>query len=186
MHTAVCCLCDRTGPCQGPASPLRKLPIIMVTSTTAVLRGAMTPARTAQLPGNYLPHPSARLTVPPRFARDKSVVRWPPHINLLYPFHADTGSSFELAAQQAARTVASMPPFQVSLASLRFFNHGRSCTVWLEPSSPGGCVYVCLYVCACAFVCVCMCARASGCVCHRCCAEQEGSANAHGAGGNCG
>ncbi len=39
--------------------------------------------------------------------------RWPPHINLLYPFYGDTDDAFETAAQCVRQALAQMPPFEV-------------------------------------------------------------------------
>ena len=40
-------------------------------------------------------------------------MRWPPHINLLYPFVADNGYQFEKAAKDLSAVLASIAPFQV-------------------------------------------------------------------------
>jgi 2'-5' RNA ligase superfamily len=68
-------------------------------------------------------HTSALCLIPPfdcveqiqriRCFRDKSFVRWPPHINLLYPFWQDAEGSFEQAAQRATQALAGMSPFKV-------------------------------------------------------------------------
>lgn len=34
--------------------------------------------------------------------------------------------------------IPAAPAAQVKLESLRFFEHGRSCTVWVEPEAEGG------------------------------------------------
>lgn len=49
-----------------------------------------------------------------RCFKDKSFVRWPPHINLLYPFHEDSGDAFAAAAETAAAACRSIQPFQVT------------------------------------------------------------------------
>ena len=53
-----------------------------------------------------------------RIFNDKGFVRWPPHINLLYPFYEDAGHSFEECADVLAAAVRSMSPFQVAVASV--------------------------------------------------------------------
>jgi hypothetical protein len=68
-------------------------------------------------------HKSAVCLIPPyhliapiqriRCFQDKSFVRWPPHINLLYPFWEDTGSSLETAAGRIAQVVKEVAPFKV-------------------------------------------------------------------------
>jgi hypothetical protein len=39
--------------------------------------------------------------------------RWPPHINLLYPFVKDEGTAFEAAAARAAEALRGIEPFEV-------------------------------------------------------------------------
>ncbi len=51
-----------------------------------------------------------------RCNRDKAFVRWPPHVNLLYPFHDDSGKTFSEAAQRARDSLAALQPFQVCSA----------------------------------------------------------------------
>lgn len=71
-------------------------------------------------------HKSTLCIVPPlhiqqavqriRCFRDKSFVRWPPHINLLYPFVSeDTAETFADAAATAAHALKNLPPFKVHL-----------------------------------------------------------------------
>jgi hypothetical protein len=50
-----------------------------------------------------------------RCFKDKSFVRWPPHINLLYPFLEDP--AFDEAATAATQALAQLPPFKVRAAS---------------------------------------------------------------------
>ena len=74
-------------------------------------------------------HKSALCLIPPaslwrplqllRCFNDKSFVRWPPHINLLYPFVEDQGDSFAQAAQAVAGALADVEPFQASGLSAR-------------------------------------------------------------------
>ncbi len=44
--------------------------------------------------------------------------RWPPHINLLYPFYEDVGTTFESLSAVIHGAVAGINAFQVSQASL--------------------------------------------------------------------
>jgi hypothetical protein len=54
-----------------------------------------------------------------RCFKDKSFVRWPPHINLLYPFIEDAGpTAFQEAADAATAALAQVPPFQVQHAAV--------------------------------------------------------------------
>lgn len=71
-----------------------------------------------------------------RVFNDKGFVRWPPHINLLYPFWEDEGDSFAVASQNIYEVTRSMQPFTVSLHEMGVFDHGCSSTAWLDPQSP--------------------------------------------------
>jgi hypothetical protein len=112
-----------------------------------------------QLPA-HLSHKSALVLLPPssitapietvRLVHDKHFRRWPPHINLLYPFLA---SPSEVIAQgegneppqlkdsiraRMQQAIKSIRPFQISLSADppgTFTHSKRSRTVWLGPSS---------------------------------------------------
>ena len=91
-------------------------------------------------------HTSALVVIPPRAVwdavqevrcvRDKSYLRWMPHVNLLYPFLEDdaSGETFADAAAIAADALKDTSPFRCSLRAFAFFEHKRSATVWLHPS----------------------------------------------------
>mmetsp|Transcript_8496 Transcript_8496/g.18322 ORF Transcript_8496/g.18322 Transcript_8496/m.18322 type:complete len:1492 (-) Transcript_8496:1169-5644(-) len=66
-----------------------------------------------------------------RRAFDKQIHRWPPHINLLYPFVPE--QDFQAAAHLLARALSSQTEFQVTLDEIGHFQHGKSCTAWLHP-----------------------------------------------------
>lgn len=98
-----------------------------------------------------------------RSIHDKSYVRWMPHMNVLYPFHVDEADNLRSAATRAAMALSGVPPFkvshfnplksivsfiiwerrtdmrrvltpmQVSLHEFAYFQHRRSCTLWLSP-----------------------------------------------------
>lgn len=81
----------------------------------------------AQLPAKV--HKAAIAIIPPlhlthaiqriRCFKDKSYVRWPPHINLLYPFLEDSSDTFATAAVKAAEAVAGIKPFKVMCAAMQ-------------------------------------------------------------------
>ena len=95
-------------------------------------------------------HTSALVVIPPRAVwdavqevrcvRDKSYLRWMPHVNLLYPFLEDdaSGETFADAAAIAADALKDTSPFRCSLRAFAFFEHKRSATVWLHPSQCPG------------------------------------------------
>jgi 2'-5' RNA ligase len=90
-------------------------------------------------------HRTALVVVPPedvwepiqaiRRNHDRQVHRWMPHVTLVYPFLPP--SHFERLAPALADACSGIEPFDVSLASFRFFTHGRrSFTIWLAPEPP--------------------------------------------------
>jgi 2'-5' RNA ligase len=85
-------------------------------------------------------HLAAVVAVPPaplwepiqaiRQRHDRHLRDWMPHVTLLYPFRPR--AEFDEVA--AALTSLGVPPFDVSLATFRFFSHYEwSHTVWLDP-----------------------------------------------------
>ncbi len=67
-----------------------------------------------------------------RRRHDRQIRRWPPHVNLLYPFHDEVGLAPCLARLRAA--LAAVSPFVARLGAVGVFRHrhGRR-TVWLAP-----------------------------------------------------
>jgi 2'-5' RNA ligase len=67
-----------------------------------------------------------------RRRHDRQVHRWPPHINLLYPFLPRL--DFSSAASRLIVACSAGRPFSVTLAAFRLFRHGSGpCTLWLAP-----------------------------------------------------
>lgn len=117
-----------------------------------------------QLP-KHLTHKAALAILPPssiispieavRRIHDRHFERWPPHINLLYPFlaretegiqshlHAESNDAFSPPSKddihlRIRRAVKSIKPFDVALSAdpAGVFSHTkRSKTVWLGPST---------------------------------------------------
>ncbi|KAF2200173.1 hypothetical protein GQ43DRAFT_441805 [Delitschia confertaspora ATCC 74209] len=98
--------------------------------------------------------PPAAITPPieaVRRTRDKSYARWPPHINLIYPFLASPSEGKELQMQSSSdqsrqlkedirsrifKVVQDIPPFHISLSADpagEFIHSKKSRTVWLRP-----------------------------------------------------
>lgn len=83
---------------------------------------------------------------------DKGFYRWMPHINLLYPFYEDAGSTFDQASEVVASALADVQPFTVRLRTIKAFVHTKktpqkkkdgsmtmrtkrkSATLWLDPA----------------------------------------------------
>ena len=89
-------------------------------------------------------HTSALCYIPPleqqegiqhlRVAHDKQIHRWPPHVNLLYPFLPE--EEFEAAAAHLAAMLQGVPPFGVTFERMRQFKHGKKrFTAWLDPTA---------------------------------------------------
>jgi len=64
---------------------------------------------------------------------DKAFARWPPHINLLYPFVPE--QELEEATKRISRSLHDFKPFELTLAQFDMFSQGRSgVTVHLKPN----------------------------------------------------
>ena len=67
-----------------------------------------------------------------RLAHDRQIDRWPPHVNVLYPFVPE--AEFEAAAGRLEAALRPLPAFGVTLSRLDRFVHGRrGLTAWLAP-----------------------------------------------------
>ncbi|KAJ3336022.1 hypothetical protein HDU93_003856 [Gonapodya sp. JEL0774] len=83
---------------------------------------------------------SALVAIPPshlwkgiqhiRRSRDKSFLRWPPHINILYPFVPR--ALFDIALPSVRSALESVAPFNVSLNAVASFHHSNSATLFLD------------------------------------------------------
>lgn len=80
-------------------------------------------------------HTSALCLVPPasswrsiqalRVFNDKGFARWMPHVNLLYPFHADDGGpAFAACAGQARAALQDVQPFKVRVWVYMYMCYG--------------------------------------------------------------
>jgi 2'-5' RNA ligase len=67
--------------------------------------------------------------------RDKGLYRWPPHINLLYPF-APPGIQMEMALAALAPAAAVIAPFELRLDALGTFGGRSRGVLWAAPSDP--------------------------------------------------
>lgn len=87
-------------------------------------------------------HQTAVAVVPPhelwgpvqaiREQYDRQFRRWPPHINLLYPFYS--AERFDEATPHLISACAQFTPFEITLTEFRFFRHSsRQATLWLVP-----------------------------------------------------
>ena len=64
---------------------------------------------------------------------DKQINRWPPHVNMLYPFVPL--AEFESAAARLSEVLRDHAPFSVVLSRVTSFRHSKkSLTAWLEPA----------------------------------------------------
>eukprot|EP00035_Acanthoeca_spectabilis_P033828 m.25635 g.25635 ORF g.25635 m.25635 type:complete len:449 (-) comp6219_c0_seq1:1853-3199(-) len=72
-----------------------------------------------------------------REKHDKHLVRWMPHINLLYPFVPI--EEFDAAAEKLAEGLRSVCPFELRFDQLGVFHHSKkSHTFWLDPETNAG------------------------------------------------
>ncbi|CAK4672854.1 hypothetical protein LEN26_009315 [Aphanomyces euteiches] len=73
-----------------------------------------------------------------RQVHDKSYQRWPPHINLLYPFLAQPTTQMDTIVERVQAAIQDIPAFQATFPELHHFVHSKkSATLFLqsEPSS---------------------------------------------------
>lgn len=71
-----------------------------------------------------------------RKKHDRNFRRWMPHITLLYPFLPK--DRFEQVVDGFGAACRSVAPFDVTLSTVRYFQHGqRSFTLWLHPEADG-------------------------------------------------
>ncbi|MBS2537070.1 DUF504 domain-containing protein, partial [Catenulispora sp. NF23] len=67
-----------------------------------------------------------------RHRLDPQVLRWPPHINLLFGFIPE--SEFDAALPRLGKAAATVGSFATELAEVRHFTHRHDSTVWLHPT----------------------------------------------------
>ncbi|EKU20089.1 endonuclease exonuclease phosphatase family, partial [Nannochloropsis gaditana CCMP526] len=68
-----------------------------------------------------------------RRSHDKHYRRWPPHVNIIYPFVPEY--EFDVAARVLQKALSSFAVIDdCTMARMGYFEHGRSsCTAWLAP-----------------------------------------------------
>lgn len=67
-----------------------------------------------------------------RQKHDRQINRWPPHVNLLYPFVPV--SEFENAAKKLAHALSTLAAFDMAMETIDHFAHSKnSYTAWLRP-----------------------------------------------------
>lgn len=70
-----------------------------------------------------------------RRAHDAAYSRWPPHVNLLWPFAAEETLLETRACERLAAVAAATRRFRVSLREFCTFEHSSKVVVWLRPDS---------------------------------------------------
>ncbi len=87
-------------------------------------------------------HKTAVVIIPPdglwlpiqaiRREHDRHIRRWMPHITMIYPFRPQ--KEFDTLAEQFLEVCKRIEPFEIKLAEIRSFHHGReNHTLWLAP-----------------------------------------------------
>ncbi|GAA1963752.1 RNA repair domain-containing protein [Catenulispora subtropica] len=70
-----------------------------------------------------------------RRRHDPQVLRWPPHVNILFGFVGEP--EFDAAVPLISKVAATVPAFDVHLSEIRHFTHRDDSTLWLEPEGDG-------------------------------------------------
>ncbi|KAF2092392.1 hypothetical protein NA57DRAFT_23404, partial [Rhizodiscina lignyota] len=69
-----------------------------------------------------------------RRKHDRNFHRWPPHINLIYPFLNQPSTSPETITPRIRDALCRITPIELRLTSAKHFLHSKSsATVWLNP-----------------------------------------------------
>eukprot|EP00052_Salpingoeca_macrocollata_P016462 m.132272 g.132272 ORF g.132272 m.132272 type:complete len:192 (+) comp20059_c0_seq1:122-697(+) len=68
-----------------------------------------------------------------RKTHDKAFKRWPPHINMLWPFHPEP--LVAASAEKLRARLATVEPFTLTFDRLSYFQQKQACTVHLAPTS---------------------------------------------------
>jgi len=69
-----------------------------------------------------------------RSKHDKAFERWPPHINLLFPFIPE--ASMEAAVSLAEKALAAVGPFSITFNELSHFDHGKNGVILIARPTP--------------------------------------------------
>lgn len=126
-----CCMARRPASCTSH--------VATTTTTTSLPK-----ASASRLVASAKQHTTTVALVPPEEAwppfqaarealRDKGLYRWPPHINLLYPFLPP--ADFTDAVALLAPAAASVQPFSITCDSLGVFGGKRNGVLYAHPSS---------------------------------------------------
>lgn len=67
-----------------------------------------------------------------RKEHDKAFERWPPHINILFPFIPE--AHMELAVPLVEKALCSVAPFTVTFNELDYFKHPKSVLLYAKPT----------------------------------------------------
>ena len=65
---------------------------------------------------------------------DKGYYRWPPHVNLLYPYIENKGHQFQESAEALALALSNTQPFDVELSEFDVFGGANRGVLWLKPT----------------------------------------------------
>ncbi|KAJ5078826.1 hypothetical protein M0811_04549 [Anaeramoeba ignava] len=68
-----------------------------------------------------------------RKKHDKNFIRWMPHINLFFPWVPE--EEFTKYNEKLQKAISEIEPFKIEFNKFGYFQHGNSCTMWLEPET---------------------------------------------------
>ena len=108
-------------------------PTVSAASAASAASTAIDVTRTARTAVAWIPPSSAWEPIQEvRRRLDPQVLRWPPHVNVLFGFISE--SEFDAAIPLLSKAVAAVAAFETELAEVRHFTHRTDSTLWLHPS----------------------------------------------------
>lgn len=126
------CVCDKTSGRHSISQPF-------VSMTDSAAAATFTGTKTVT---------SALCIIPPvevwddiqrlRVDHDHAYPRWPPHINLLYPFIPETEFVLGTRVLQAAFAASPPAPMRITLDVFNAFAKGKTAAIWLHPREDAG------------------------------------------------
>lgn len=70
-----------------------------------------------------------------RSQHDEQYLRWPPHINVVYPFIRDIPAVLQSRGVELCNALRSVSPFVLNFNKFGYFAHRHANTIWMAPEA---------------------------------------------------